>query len=101
TLPSKAEVVLILKQGIPSGLQMTVISAGLAAIMGVITSYGSDVVAGFGAAQRLDSLLMLPAQALGTAVNSMAGQNIAVKKWDRVRRISMYATLLNLGSMLC
>ncbi|RKD25863.1 MATE family efflux transporter [Ammoniphilus oxalaticus] len=101
SIPQKAEVSLILKQGLPSGLQMTVISAGLAAIMSVITSFGGEVVAGFGAAQRLDSLLMLPAQALGTAVNSMAGQNIAVKKWERVKQITMYATLLNLVSMLC
>ncbi len=46
------------------------------AIMSVVASFGPAVVAGFGAAQRLDSLIMLPAQALGTAVNSMAGQNI-------------------------
>lgn len=99
-LPKKEEASLILRQGIPAGLQMTVISAGMAAIMSVVTQFGGDVVAGFGAAQRLDSIIMLPAHALGTAVNSMAGQNIAVKKWDRVRQITIYATLLNLGAML-
>lgn len=101
TIPKRSEVILILQQGIPAGLQMTVISAGSAAIMSVVTSFGSDVVAGFGAANRLDSLLMLPAQALGTAVNSMAGQNIAAKKWKRVKQITVYATFLNLGAMLC
>lgn len=99
-LPKKEEASLILHQGIPAGLQMTVISAGMAAIMSVVTQFGGDVVAGFGAAQRLDSIIMLPAHALGTAVNSMAGQNIAVKKWERVRQITVYATLLNLGAML-
>jgi putative MATE family efflux protein len=99
-LPKKEEVSLILGQGIPAGLQMTVISAGMAAIMSVVTRFGGDAVAGFGAAQRLDSIIMLPAHALGTAVNSMAGQNIAVKKWARVRQITMHATFLNLGAML-
>ncbi|MBM7715496.1 putative MATE family efflux protein [Bacillus thermophilus] len=99
-LPEKEEALLILRQGIPAGLQMTVISAGMAAIMSVVTRFGGDVVAGFGAAQRLDSIIMLPAHALGTAVNSMAGQNIAVNKWDRVRKITIYATFLNLGAML-
>lgn len=98
--PKGKEVSLILKQGIPAGLQMTVISAGMAAIMSIVTAFGNDVVAGFGAAQRLDSLIMLPAHALGTAVNSMAGQNIAAGKWKRVRQISQYAILLNLGIML-
>lgn len=99
-LPKKEEASLILRQGIPAGLQMTVISAGMAAIMSVVTQFGGDVVAGFGAAQRLDSIIMLPAHALGTAVNSMAGQNIAVKKWERVRQITVFATFLNLGAML-
>jgi putative MATE family efflux protein len=100
TLPKKEEVLLILKLGIPSGLQMTVISAGVMAIMSVVTSFGEDVVAGFGAAQRLDSLIMLPAFALGTAVNSMAGQNIGAQKWDRVRQIAIYGVLYNFSIML-
>src|SRR5690606_29154197 len=100
SIPKREEVSLILKQGIPSGLQMTVISAGSAAIMVVVTSFGSATVAGFGAAQRLESIIMLPAHALGTAVNSMAGQNIAAHKWKRVNKITLYATLLNLAAML-
>ncbi|WHX50120.1 MATE family efflux transporter [Paenibacillus woosongensis] len=98
--PKKAEVTLILTQGIPSGLQMMAISAGSAAIMSVVASFGKDTLAGFGAAQRLDSLIMLPAQALGVAVTSMTGQNIAVKQWQRVRKITGYAILLNLAIML-
>ncbi|SDK20168.1 MATE family efflux transporter [Sediminibacillus albus] len=99
-LPKKAEVFLILNLGVPSGLQMSVISAGVAAIMSVVTSHGEAVVAGFSAAQRLDSIIMLPAQALGTAVNSMAGQNIGVGKWDRVHKITRYGMLYNMVIML-
>lgn len=100
TLPSKQEAGLILNLGIPSGLQMGVISAGVAAIMSVVTGFGSDVVAGFSAAQRLDNLLMLPAQALGPAVTSMAGQNIGVRNWGRVKQIAKYGVLYNFVVML-
>ncbi|WP_339226424.1 MATE family efflux transporter [Oceanobacillus sp. FSL K6-2867] len=100
TLPNKAEVGLILNLGIPSGLQMSVISAGSAAIMSVVTGFGGGAVAGFSAAQRLDSLLMLPAHALSTAVSSMAGQNIGVKNWSRVQRIAKYGVLYNFSIML-
>ncbi|WP_164667486.1 MATE family efflux transporter [Virgibacillus doumboii] len=99
-LPSKQEVGLILNLGIPSGLQMAVISAGVAAIMSVVTGFGDGVVAGFGAAQRLDSILMLPAHALGTSVNSMAGQNIGVGNWQRVKRIAKFGVLYNLSVMV-
>src|SRR5699024_7444389 len=100
TVPSKQEVGLILNLGIPSGLQMAVISAGSAAIMSVVTIFGSGVVAGFGAAQRLDRILMLPAHALGTAVNSMAGQNIGVRNWSRVKKIAKYGVLYNFSIMM-
>lgn len=99
SLPSKREVLDILKLGIPAGLQMSVISAGVMAIMSVVASFGPAVVAGYGAAQRLDSLIMLPAQAIGTAVNSMAGQNIGAGKWNRVHKITFIGFLYNLGIM--
>ncbi|OMP67199.1 MATE family efflux transporter [Domibacillus epiphyticus] len=99
-IPKREEVMLILNQGIPAGFQMMAISAGMAAIMSVVTSFGNDATAGFGAAQRLDSLLMLPAHAIGTAVNSIAGQNIAAGQWKRVHRIAFYAVILNTVIML-
>lgn len=97
--PKWKEVKLILHLGIPSGLQMSVISAGSAAIMSVVTVFGGAVVGGFGAAQRLDSIIMLPAQALGTAVNSMAGQNIGIGNWRRVHQITKYGLVYNFAFM--
>ncbi|WP_184665077.1 MATE family efflux transporter [Texcoconibacillus texcoconensis] len=84
----------VFKTGFPSGLSMVVISGGTLAIMSVVTSFGDSVVAGFGAAQRLDSLIMLPAMTLGTAVNSMAGQNIGAGQWARVSSVAKSGLLL-------
>lgn len=100
SIPPRYEVGLILKLGIPAGLQMGVIHAGIAAILSVVTQFGAGSVAGFSAAQRLDSLIMLPAMALGTAVNAMAGQNIGIQQWSRVKQIARYAALYNFGLML-
>src|SRR5699024_9638335 len=97
--PKLKEVILILNLGIPSGLQMAVISAGAAAIMGVVAKFGSQIVGGYGAAQRLDNIIMLPAQSLGASVNSMAGQNISIGQWRRVSRITKYGLLYNLMIM--
>lgn len=99
-LPGRKEVSLILNLGIPAGLQMSVISAGSAAIMSVVTSFGGEVVGGFSAAQRLDNIIMLPAHALGTAVSSMAGQNIGIRNWNRVKQIAKYGVLYNFAIML-
>lgn len=99
-VPAKQDVGLILNLGIPSGLQMAVISAGIAAIMSVVASFGEPVVAGFGAAQRLDALLMIPAQALGVAASSMAGQNIGAGNWLRIRQLAVYSVLYNFIIMM-
>lgn len=99
-IPAWVEVRTILHLGIPAGLQMSVISAGSAAIMSVVAGFGADVVGGFGAAARLDSLIMLPAQALGIAVSTMAGKNIGRRNWARVNEIARVAVSYNLAIMV-
>ncbi|WP_051314930.1 MATE family efflux transporter [Alteribacter aurantiacus] len=94
SLPEFKYLKMIFKLGLPSGLSMMVISGGVLAIMTVVTNFGEEVVAGFGAAQRLDSLIMLPAFTLGSAVNSMAGQNIGAKLWERVSDITRSGMML-------
>lgn len=98
--PKWIEIKNILKLGIPSGIQMIVIFAGTTVILSLVNTFGESVVAGFGAAQRLDSIILLPAMALGTAVNTMAAQNIGAKKWNRVSQISKAGISYNIGIML-
>src|SRR5699024_9676472 len=45
------------------------------------------------------SILMLPAHALSTSVTSMAGQNIGVRNWERVRQIARNGVLYNFAIM--
>ncbi|RHW43619.1 MATE family efflux transporter [Neobacillus notoginsengisoli] len=99
-VPKWVEIKTILRLGIPSGIQMIVIYAGMTVILSVVNTFGESTVAGFGAAQRLDSIILLPAIALGTAVNAMAGQNIGANKWQRVSLISKAGVLYNTGVML-
>lgn len=99
-LPQRAEVHTILRLGVPSGAQMVVIHAGTTVILSLVNSLGADAVAGFGAAQRLDNLILLPAVALGTAVTAMAGQNIGVQQWSRVAQITRAGLIYNTSIML-
>jgi len=94
-----AELRTILGLGIPSGVQMIVIYAGTAVILSLVNAYGDDVVAGFGAAQRLDSIILLPALALGMSVNAMAAQNIGANQWQRIALISRVGVIFNMVVM--
>lgn len=87
-LPRLSQTKTILRLGIPSGAQMIVIYAGMTVILSIVNSFGESVVAGFGAAQRLDNIILLPGVGLGVSVNAMAAQNIGVQKWDRVALVT-------------
>jgi putative MATE family efflux protein len=91
-LPGKRYAKAVFKTGLPGGLQMIAVSSGQVAIMSVIASFDKEVVAGFGAAQRIENLIMLPALTLGSAVTSMAGQNIGANLWNRVTQIARVGT---------
>ncbi|WP_413375789.1 MATE family efflux transporter [Alkalihalobacillus sp. 1P02AB] len=99
-LPKWIEIKTILQLGIPSGIQMIVIYAGMTVILSVVNSFGEAAVAGFGAAQRLDSIILLPAMALGMAVNAMAAQNIGANKWERVLQTTKAGVIYNISIML-
>ncbi len=88
SIPVKKYAKAVIKLGIPGGLQMVAISSGIIVILWVVNSFGSEVIAGFGAAQRIENLIMIPALTLGAVVNSMSGQNIGAKRWDRVSGIA-------------
>ncbi|CEA00887.1 putative transporter-like membrane protein [Pseudomonas saudimassiliensis] len=98
--PQWVEAQTILRLGIPSGAQMVVIHAGTTVILSLVNSLGAHAVAGFGAAQRLDNLILLPAVAVGTAITAMAGQNIGAQQWLRVGRITRAGIAYNTGIML-
>lgn len=93
--PKPAEIKTILKLGVPSGLQMIVIYAGMTVILALVNSFEVEVVAGFGAAQRLDNIILLPAVALGAAVNAMAAQNVGAQQWARVSAIATAGVIYN------
>src|SRR5690606_19215712 len=99
-LPRLSQARTILRLGIPSGFQMIVIHAGITAVLSIVNTFGEDVVAGFGAAQRLDNIILLPGIALGVAVNAMAAQNIGSQNWRRVAQITRAGLVYNLGVML-
>jgi len=75
-----------LRIGLPTGLQHTFVALGMMALMGIVNGFGTDVVAAFTAAGRLDSLAIIPSMVFSTALSTFVGQNIGAGKIDRVKR---------------
>jgi putative MATE family efflux protein len=87
----------MLRIGLPAGAQQTFVSLGFIALNRIVNPFGTAVIAGFTAAQRLDSFAMLPAMNLSMAVSTFVGQNLGADKPERVRRGYISALLIGIG----
>ena len=70
---------------VPSTLQQSFISIGNIIIQGVINGFGTDVMAGYSAAVKLNNLVITSFTTLGNGISNFAAQNIGAGKWDRVK----------------
>jgi putative MATE family efflux protein len=71
--------------GLPTGIQQTFVALGNLALMSIVNTFGTNVIAGFSVASRLDSLAMIPAMSFSQALSTFVGQNIGAKKLERIR----------------
>ena len=86
---------LSLKLGIPSGIQQTLVALGMMVLTRIVNTFGTDTMAAYTAAGRLDSFAMMPSMNLSQAVSTFVGQNLGAGKPERVRR--GYASALLIG----
>lgn len=70
---------------IPSILQQSFISVGNIVIQGVINGFGTEVMAGYSAAVKLNNLVITSFTTLGNGISNFAAQNIGGSKLKRVK----------------
>lgn len=83
--------------GIPAGVQQTLVSLSIVAVSSLVNRYGPEVVAGFGAASRIEQFAFLPAMSVGLAVSALVGQNLGAGRQDRVGQIVWWSSALGGG----
>ncbi len=76
---------LMVKIAVPSIIQQSIVSVSMLMVQAVINPYGSSVVAGYSAALKIDSVAIMPMQAVGNAMSTFTAQNIGAMKQERVR----------------
>ena len=69
---------------LPSILQQSTVSIGMMLVQSVVNSFGSEVLAGFSAAMRVESFVVVPMAAMGNAMSSYTAQNLGAGKKERV-----------------
>lgn len=75
-----------LKIGLPGGIQMVAVSMGMVVISRLVNGFGTEVIAAYSVAMRIDSLAIMPAMAYSQAVATFTGQNIGAGMFSRVMK---------------
>jgi putative MATE family efflux protein len=71
--------------GLPTGIQQTFVAIGMTALIGIVNTFGTNVIAAYSVVMRINSLASLPAMNFAAALSTFVGQNIGAKKMERVR----------------
>ena len=76
----------ILHVGVPAAATNAIIPLATAIITAMLARYGTDVVAGFGVASRIESLALVMFYALSAIIGPFVGQNTSAGRADRILR---------------
>lgn len=71
------------RQGIPTMFMMSVVSIGSLFVQALVNSNGSDFIAGYSAALKINGFFNIVIGTLGNAVSTFAGQNIGAGNYER------------------
>ena len=82
----KQSLVSILRFGLPSGIQNSVIALANVFVQSNINAFGSSAMAGCGAYSKLEGFAFLPVTCFTQALSTFTGQNLGAHKHDRVKK---------------
>lgn len=84
--------------GLPTGIQQTFVALGMTALISIVNTFGTNVIAAYSVVMRISSLASLPAMNFAAALGTFVGQNIGAKKMGRVK--SGFISTLKMSSLV-
>lgn len=91
----------IIKIGLPTGFQQSIVSLSNVIVQSYINAYGASVIAGYSVTIKIDGFVNLPLQAFNMAITTFVGQNIGAKQYDRVKKGAYITTALAMLTIAC
>jgi putative MATE family efflux protein len=86
---------LLIKIGIPTSVQMVLISLAMIAVVSFVNRFGSLATAAYGAVNQIASYVMMPAMSLGMAVSIFGAQAIGAGLSERLKKVLYAGVMLN------
>lgn len=76
----------VIKTHMSMGFQMSVMCIGQLAMQGAVNALGTEAIAGYTAATKVDQFSVLMNAAFGIAISNYVAQNYGAGLWDRIRK---------------
>jgi Na+-driven multidrug efflux pump len=83
----------IVRFGLPSGVQNSVIGLANVVVQANINAFGPDAMAGCGSYAKVEGFAFLPVTCFAMALSTFVGQNLGAKQYDRVKTGSRFGVL--------
>lgn len=87
----------IIRFGLPSGIQNSVISFANVIVQANINAFGSDAMAGCGSYSKVEGFAFLPVTCFAMALSTFVGQNLGAKQHDRVQKGARFGLLCSIA----
>ncbi|HEY4439027.1 MAG TPA: MATE family efflux transporter [Candidatus Elarobacter sp.] len=88
-------VTMLLKIGIPTGVQMVMVSLAEIAVIALVNRFGSGATAAYGAVNQIASYVQFPAISIGITASIFGAQSIGAQRFDRLRKVARAGIGLN------
>lgn len=87
--------------GFPMALQQLIVSVGFVFIQRAVNSYGEAMTASYSVAQKVETYMTLPANALMTTQSTYTAQNIGAGKMERVITGAKHTVIISEAISIC
>ncbi len=74
----------MLRIGVPSMIQMSIVSVGSLLVQALVNGFGPAFMAGYGSASRIHHFMSTTVNTMGSAISTYTAQNIGAGRQDRV-----------------
>ena len=83
---SRLYVLKYIKIALPMAIEFSITTIGIMFLQSAVNNFGTDTVAGYSAAMKIESILIVSFISLASAVSTYVAQNLGAKRYERIVR---------------
>ncbi len=80
----------VIRQGLPAGIQNSVISIGNVVVQTNVNSFGEYAMSGMGSHTKIEGFVFIPIMAMSLTMSTFISQNLGAKEYDRAKKGAVF-----------